>query len=194
MPQFGKAFLLGLATVLPLALTLYLVYFLARSAEQLMGTIILSLGGEPLYFPGLGLIAAVTVLTGVGYLIRLPGLGLLVSLNDGVMARIPVVKTIYSTIRDLMDFIAATRRGEQARRPVWVTVADGIRMVGLVTDPNLGEGRVLVYLPMSYQLGGYMLAVNKDQLTELDMTVENALRFVMTAGIQRTAATDSSPD
>ena len=93
-----------------------------------------------------------------------------------------------------MDFLAATRRGEQPRRPVWVTVADGIRMVGLVTDPNLEEGCVLVYLPMSYQLGGYMLAVNKDQLTELDMTVENALRFVMTAGIQRTAATDSSPD
>ncbi|MBD3648655.1 MAG: DUF502 domain-containing protein [Pseudomonadales bacterium] len=185
MQQLGKAFLLGLAAVLPVALTLYLVYVLGTGAERVMGELLKLLLSDDLYWPGMGLVLAVIVITATGFLIQLPGLDLLVRLSDAIMTRIPIVKTVYSTIRDFMDLLAATREGEKVGRPARVKLWEEIELVGLVTDPDLDEDHVLVYLPMSYQLGGYMVTVEKNRLEYLDMSVEDALRYVVTAGIQR---------
>jgi len=187
MQLLGKAFLLGLATVLPVALTLYLVYVLGVGAERVMGNMIEFMLPEGAYWPGMGLVAAVLVITSIGLLMRLPGLGLLVKLNDAVMSRIPLVKTVYSTIRDFTDLVTRSRDGGQVGRPVNVKLFDEVELIGLVTNEDVdGDGqRALVYLPMSYQLGGYMLALGRDRLRSLDMTVEDTLRYVVTAGIQR---------
>lgn len=185
MQQLGKAFLLGLATVLPVALTIYLVYVFGIGAERLMGSLLKLILPADYYWPGLGVILAVLAIIAVGLLVRLPWLGLLVRLSDGVMSRIPLIKTIYSTIRDFTDLVTRNREGKQVGRPVSVKLWDEIEVIGLVTDEHLDDQHVLVYLPMSYQLGGYALALHKDRLRDLDMSLEDALRYVITAGIQR---------
>lgn len=185
MHQFGKTFLLGLATVLPVALTLYLVYVLGLGAERFMGdTLKLLLPGK-YYWPGMGLLLAVGVITLIGILVRIPGLGLLVRLSDAIMTRIPLVKTVYSTIRDFMDLLSVTRGGKKIGRPVSVKLWDEIELIGLETDPNVDDEHALVYLPMSYQVGGYTLMLSKTRLRYLDMSIEDALRYVITAGIQK---------
>ena len=64
-------------------------------------------------------------------------------------------------------------------------------MLGIMTRSDLGvqgteafgAGRCAVYLPMSYQMGGYTLYLPRSMLTPIDMSVEDALRFAITAGM-----------
>lgn len=184
MQQIGKAFLLGLATVVPVALTLYLVYVLGIGAERLMGGLLKLMLPVEYYWPGLGVLLAMVAITVVGLLVRLPWLGLLVRLSDTAMSRIPFVKTVYSTIRDFTELVTNKRAGKEIGRPVSVRLWDEVTLIGFVTNEHLDDDRVLVYLPMSYQIGGYALALSKDRLEDLDMSIEETLKFVLTAGIQ----------
>jgi uncharacterized membrane protein len=73
---------------------------------------------------------------------------------------------------------------------VSVEVGGGASLIGFVTDsaPTLidpaGGGRIAVYMPMSYQIGGYTLLVPEDKVTPLDLAPEAAMRLVLTAAIQ----------
>ncbi|MDA1302091.1 MAG: DUF502 domain-containing protein [Proteobacteria bacterium] len=193
MHRIGKAFLLGMATVLPIGVTVYLFYLLTFGAERVMGGLLRNVLPDELYWPGMGVGLAVLVILLIGLLIQMPGLSLLVRLSDAAMKRIPLVKTVYATLQDFMDLLAATRKDSGAASPVRVRLWDEVEMVGLVTDPDYDDDRVLVYLPMSYQLGGYMLALDKSRLTKLDMSVEDALRHVITAGIRRKSGSSGPP-
>jgi uncharacterized membrane protein len=75
---------------------------------------------------------------------------------------------------------------------VAVSIADNMRLVGFVTRENTtelphardtGDEIVGVYLPMSYQIGGYTLFVPRSAIERMDMSVEDAMRFVLTAGM-----------
>ncbi|MEX2327645.1 MAG: DUF502 domain-containing protein [Pseudomonadales bacterium] len=199
MKFLGTAFLTGLATILPVALTLYLIYFLAVSSEQIVGDTLRLLIPSNYYWPGLGLIISVVGVTLVGLLIRLPLLDLFVPASDAILSRIPLVKTVYSTIRDLVAFIGDSNRQGEIGKPVMVKLFDDVEVMGFVTNSNPQFGnkdgtRLMVYCPMSYQIGGYTLTIDKDRLTPVSMGVEDAMKFVVTAGVRRHQQTDKAPD
>jgi uncharacterized membrane protein len=110
-----------------------------------------------------------------------------------VVEQIPLVKTLYSGIKDLLQFLSGAdskSRGIPAR----LKLLDGkINMLVLITQKQpetylgeAGRGRVAVYVPMSYQLGGYTLYVNSEDVEELkDMRVEDLVRLSMTAGVSK---------
>lgn len=189
MKFLGAAFLRGLAIVLPVLLTVYLVYFTAVSLEYLAGNFLKWMLPPKHYLPGVGLLLALVAITLLGMIIQLPGLNVLVNLSDALFSRIPLVKSVYTTIKDLVGFVAEARQSEETGRPVLVKLTDEMEVVGLVTDSQSSLGgdeadRVLVYLPMSYQIGGYTISVARHKVTPLDMSVEDALRFVVTAGVR----------
>ena len=189
MKLLGTAFLRGLAIVLPVLLTIYLVYFIASSFEYLMGTVIRLVIGPEFYWTGMGLSIAVVGVVLLGLATRLPGFDLLLRLSDALFTRIPVLKTVYTTVRDLVGFISHAQESGEVGKPVLVSMADDLELVGLVTDMasdlgNHAEKRVLVYLPMSYQIGGYMVSVPRNRIQPLDMSVEDALRLTVTAGVR----------
>ncbi|XOV86780.1 MAG: DUF502 domain-containing protein [Pseudomonadota bacterium] len=188
MPTIVSAFLRGLVTLLPVGLTVYLFWILGVSAERLLGGALQDLLPEAFYFPGLGLLVALFLVTLLGLLVRLPGANLLPRFSDALFSAIPVVKSVYTTLRDLTEFVSDRDKTSSGARPVLVTMAGDMVMVGLVTNHESSlsgaDQRVLVYLPMSYQLGGYMLEVAAEKLTPLDMTVEEAMQLVLTAGVR----------
>lgn len=189
MKYIGTAFLRGLATVLPIGLTLYFVYFLAVTAEAFVSDALDPLLA-PINFPGLGILIGLLAITLVGLIITLPGLNVVFRLGDAMVSRIPFVKSVYTTLRDLIEMVTGSDKSGDRGQPVIVNISDGIQLIGLVTekDSTLGDPSnptSLVYLPMSYQVGGYTVSIEKDRLTPLDMTVEEAMTFVVTAGVRR---------
>ena len=77
------------------------------------------------------------------------------------------------------------------RKVVLVELENGFEQIGFLTRedfadlPDIGEGKVAVYLPMSYQLGGFTLVIERSRVREIEMSVEDALRFSVTAGVAR---------
>jgi uncharacterized membrane protein len=187
----GKNILTGLVAILPIALTLYLLYWLALSAESLLGGLIHLILPEALYWPGMGIIAGVGVLFAIGLLMHAYVFRQLFAMTEELIYRMPLVKSIYRSIRDFFDYISLKQEtGHQ--QVVAVKLGDtDLELIGFVTqtDPDkLPAGlrradKVLVYLPMSYMIGGYAALVPRANIRPLDMGMEDAMRFALTAGV-----------
>jgi uncharacterized membrane protein len=98
-----------------------------------------------------------------------------------------LVKTIYNGVRDITAFLAASRSKSDLKTTVLVRLNDDMRVVGFITADRVpyetAEESVAVYLPMSYQIGGYTVYIPKNRLEPLNMSIEDALRMVITAGM-----------
>jgi len=195
--SIGTTLLTGIITVLPIVLTLYLLYWLAVSSEQVMGRALQWALPKVVYFPGLGTIAGLILVFLVGLLMKALLVRQLFSFGESVVYRLPIIKSVYRAIRDLFDFFSPKK--EQFGRVVTVTV-NGMEMIGFVTqeDPQrLPESlrnpdSVLVYLPMSYMIGGFTLLIPKNDIKPCQMNMEEAMRFVLTAGITGQNSSSSS--
>ena len=106
------------------------------------------------------------------------------------LEQVPLVKTVYQAVNDFFGFFSSSV-SEATSKVVSVSLKDDTRLVGFVTDSSLSafsdlsDDLIAVYLPMSYQVGGYTLLVPKSQVEFLDVPAEEAMRFVLTAGIRR---------
>jgi len=192
----SRTFLAGLATVLPIAVTLYVVVWLAGVAESVFGVMARFVLPEGWYLPGTGLLMGVVMVFLVGMFINAWLVSRLVALGEQLLARIPLVKTIYGGLRDLSRFLSRKGGDSDLRHVVSVEVQPDIHLIGFVTDdeagraiPELaraeGDHLVSVYLPMGYQVGGYTLYLPASRLRRLDLRVDDAMRMVLTAGINR---------
>lgn len=188
---FTTTFLRGLGVVLPIGLTLYLVVWSVRMAESLMKPLaLLMMPSEADYVPGSGLVLGLVFIYLTGLLVQLFVFEWLVRLGQRILERTPLVKSIYSALDDFVSYVSR-RPSETASRVVNVELAEGLSLVGFITDPDPvalrapgdPDDRVAVYLPMSYQLGGYTVLLPRDRLRPLELGVEDAMRRVLTAGV-----------
>ncbi|UCD53429.1 MAG: DUF502 domain-containing protein [Phycisphaerales bacterium] len=190
MKKIGKLFLQGLIAILPITLTLYLIYWLATAAESVLGQAIRFVIKD-YYRPGLGVLAGFLLTVGVGILLRLWVVRKVFSLGETLVQKIPGIKSIYSSVRDLVGFFDASKQKEFDKTVMISVGDDDTRLMGLVTRESfadLPEGigddtTVAVYLPMSYQLGGFTVMVPKDKIRPVDMKVDQAMKFVLTAAV-----------
>lgn len=195
LTSLWRTFLTGLVAIIPLAVTAYVVYWLFNAADSLFSGIGQALLPPGWYFPGLGLIAGLLAVLALGAILNVWVFGRVVlALGSRLLERIPLIKTVYSGVHDLMLFVSRTP-DDDSRHVVLVTLPGDIRLLGFITDtapaqaiPELtldGEAVLAVYLPMSYQIGGYALYLPERCLQRLEMSVEEAMRMVLTAGMNR---------
>jgi len=181
----------GLAAVLPIGLTLYVVIWLGTSAESLLRDAITLVLPEQHYWPGLGLIVGFVLLVIAGLFVNAYVVRWFLAQWDRFLERIPLVKTVYGALRDLVKFLPAAGKRRDLQRVVLAAFGEA-QAIGFVTRESVhdlglesaGDGIVAVYFPMSYQIGGYTLYMPRRQLRPLAMGVEDAMRLVLTGGIK----------
>ena len=186
--SIGTTFLTGFITLLPIVLTIYLLYWLAVSSERVMGSALRWVLPDASYYPGLGMFAGLVVVFIVGLLMKAILIRQLFAFGEQILYRLPLIKTVYRAIRDLFDFFSPKKEG--LGQVVSVTY-NGIEMVGFITQTNQQrlpesfreQDKVLVYLPMSYMIGGFTVFVPREHVRPLQMSMEEAMRFTLTAGI-----------
>lgn len=186
--SISKILITGFITLLPVVLTIYLLYWLAVSSEQVMGNALKLILPDTVYFPGLGMIAGLFLVFIVGLMMNAYMVRKIFALGEQLLYHLPLIKTIYRAFRDFFDFFSPKK--EQFGQVVAVTF-NGVELVGFVTQENpqrLPESfrerdSVLVYLPMSYMVGGYTILIPRSEVRQLNMSMEEAMRFVLTAGI-----------
>lgn len=191
MGVITRNILTGLITILPVTLTIYLLWWLVVSAENLLGRRLLAVLPEGIYQPGLGVAIGLVLCFVVGLLMHTYVVQRLFEYGEALFQKLPVVRSIYPTIRDFFEYFSPMRK-KDFRQVVAVKLPEnGLEVVGLVTQTdrermpkNFGnEDSVLVYLPMSYMIGGYTAVVPRANVRELDITMDEAMRFILTAGV-----------
>jgi uncharacterized membrane protein len=183
----------GLVTVLPLALTVYVIWWLVNTVEGWLRRVLIALHvvSPEHYWPGLGLITGFLLLLLVGSLVNAYAGRILLKYWDEFLGRIPLVKTLYGGFRDVLSLLpSGSGEKRDLQRVVLARFAD-VRAIGFVTREDVpdallahgGADWVTVYFPMSYAFGGYTLYLPRERLEPLDISVEDAMRLAITAGL-----------
>jgi len=190
MRKIWNTMLKGLVALLPIGLTVYLVYWLAVAAEKLFSRVLKLIIPDSAYWPGLGLFAGLVVLYLAGLAVNAYFVRRALRFGDDLFARIPVVKTFYVAIRDFMRFFPSAGKGSDLKRVVLVPFGPG-KAIGFVTSESStalgvaeGDDLVAVYLPMSYMIGGYTVFLPRHAIEPTALSVEAGMRLALMGGVQ----------
>ena len=187
MKKISELFLKGLFAILPIAITFSMLYWLGSMAESTLGIVIKWLLPASWYWPGMGLAAGFVIIVIIGLLLNAYVFRRFGGLIERLIESIPLVKVIYNSVRDIAKFASASEHDSELQKAVVVTLSDGTKLIGFVTRKaiTLGETSDLtaVYLPMSYQIGGYTIMLPESRIELLNMSVPDAMRLVLTAAM-----------
>jgi uncharacterized membrane protein len=194
MHALRKWLLAGLLVVVPVAITLAVLNWIISTLDQTL--LILPEAWRPdkvigFHIPGFGVLLTLAILLIVGAVASNFIGKRLVVLGDAIVSRIPVVRSIYSSVKQVSDTLFSESGNafrtavliEWPRPGVWtigfVTGAPG----GDVTNHLLGE-YVSVYVPTTPNpTGGYFVMLRKSDCIELKMSVDDALKYVVSMGV-----------
>ena len=196
-----RYFFLGLITAMPLGFTIYILYIFLKWSENFAMWWIRPFIGE-FYLPGVGLVLGIGAIIFLGFLISQPLASKLLSWLEVPFTNLPVVKSIYSSLKSFADYFSPNK-GESAQQVVLLRIpGQALEMVGLITRHNLDTlpdgfskgNRVAVYLPMGYMIGGYTVFVPLEWAQPIDMSVEEAMRSSLFAWMASNGNKDKTTD
>lgn len=180
--------LAGALVVIPFAITVWVIWQIAVWLDGLGHTVLDALGWDPGDGPirVIGALIVIAAVYLVGLLMHLWIFRRLVVLIEKLFARVPGVKTIYESVRDLLKLFGSDSQ-RMGRVVLYRPSGEQTAYLGILTSENPagagkdGKNRVAVYLPMAYMIGGPIVLVSPDCLEEIDMPVETALKLCATA-------------
>jgi uncharacterized membrane protein len=197
--RVGRIFLTGLLTVLPVIGTLYFVLWVLSVLEKFFGKQVLLVLPDDWYHTGMGLALAVVFVFLVGVLMHGILFRRLFGWAEKVLLEIPLVRSVYGAMRDLLGLFAQHK--EPSLQVVLLDLPGNLRVLGFITRSDFSDApkgiaradEVAVYLPMSYQIGGYTVFVPRSACTPVEMSREEAMKFVLTAGLKAASPSASAP-
>jgi|TARA_B100000768_G_scaffold69912_1_gene67177 uncharacterized membrane protein len=178
MNKIINYFLQGLLYIVPISVTLYVVYWSFNKIDGIL----------PFDFPGLGLIVVVTIITLIGAigskLISSPINSLFVKLLE----KAPLLKTIFSSVKDLMNTFVGGKKGFDQAVLVKIYENSTIERIGFITNEdlknlNINSERVLVYLPHSYAFSGQLFIVDKKNITTINSASSDIMKLIVSGGV-----------
>lgn len=170
-------FLRGLLFVVPLTLTIYVIF---QSLDWVDGLI-------PVDIPGLGFVIIMSAVTFLGFLVSFFITRPFFEYFERYLIKIPFVNIIYSSLKDLIGAFVGDQK--KFNKPVLVAMDENKRLLklGFVTDESLKsldlEGYISVYMPHSYAWSGNQFLVDKEFVTPLNMSSTAAMKFVVSGGV-----------
>jgi uncharacterized membrane protein len=177
MRHLVRYFLRGLIVFVPAVVSVLVLWTVFLKVDGLLG----------IPFPGAGFVATVAAVTLVGFLASNFVTQRAFDLLDRVFQRVPFVKLVYGSVRDLVNAFVGERKGFD--RPVSVALAgaDGPLLVGFATRETLEapglEELVAVYVPQSYAFAGHVLLVPRSRVTPLGSTSADTMAFIVSGGV-----------
>jgi uncharacterized membrane protein len=176
MTRLLTYFARGTLVLLPVVATAYILVFVVRTLDELLG----------LTIPGLGLLLALVLIIGVGVLVSNVVGDRIYRLFDELLSRLPLVKLLYSSLRDLVEAFVGEKRTFGQPVAVRLTAGSETRVLGFLSRdgvPRLGlPEHVAVYVPQAYNIGGQVLILPRAQIEPLDVPSTELFTFVLSGG------------
>ncbi len=168
-------FLKGLIIALPI----YATYRIIRTSIEFIDEIL------KLDIPGLGFIIVMASITFLGFIGSTIITRPITDLLDDVFSNIPLIKTIYLSVKDLIGAFVGDKK--KFSKPVIVEFSDGIYKPGFITQEDLSDmnlpGAVAVYMPHSYAFSGNLFFVDRKRIHVFDGSSSNLMKYIVSGGV-----------
>jgi uncharacterized membrane protein len=187
----SKTLLRGLTVVLPVIAAVYVIAWLIGDTETALRKLLSYVLPERFYLPGMGWAVLLIGVFLVGILMY-PWLSRkFLNGMDTLFRKIPLFSTIYSPLRDLMEIFGGDMSKKFGQVVLIKLPNTDVETLGFVTREDLSDlpegfsksDHVVVYVQWSSQVGGYCFVVPRDSVTPLNITVEQGMRWALTAGL-----------
>jgi uncharacterized membrane protein len=172
-----RYFFSGMLFIVPLVATAYFIYVSFAWLDGLLN----------LPYPGLGFGIILVAITLFGYLTSNLAFQTVSNWFDHVMNRIPLVKLVYSSIKDLLDAFVGNKK--KFNKPVLVELnkENKLYQIGFITQADLSElglhDMISVYLPHSYAISGLHYILPKERVTPLNISGTVAMKYIVSGGV-----------
>ncbi len=191
MKSLSRMLLTGLLTLLPIVVTLAILAWLAGTLESMLGGLLQWVLPEGMYRTGMGLAAGLALVIVLGVVMSTWLAQRLFDYFERVLLKVPVINGLYGAIKDMTALFAPEKQRQFSAVVAFTLPGTEAKVMGFVTRDDCsdlpegigGDDIVAVYMPMSYQIGGYTLLLPRSALTRVDMPTPDALRFTLTAGV-----------
>jgi len=201
LARLRRYLLTGILVTAPITITVYLTYIFLTYVDSKVGKILPSDWYEALYghttIPGLGLIIVITFFIIIGWLATNFLGRIFIRLSEYIVDKMPVVRSLYGAIKQIFETIMASQSSAFREVVMLEYPRKGIWSIGFVTGTSEGEVQshteqetVNVFVPTTPNpTSGYLLFVPKTDLKYLEMSVEEGVKLVVSAGIITPSAT-----
>ncbi len=180
MKSILNYFLRGLLIFVPIAVTAFILFWAFTRLDNIFRSLL------KIPIPGLGILVTIAVIFLIGFLASNFVGRKLFGLVEKVFTKVPLVKMLYSSVKDLVEAFA----GEEKKfdKPVMASLGQGgAKVMGFVTKETLTHlgltDYVAVYLPQSYNFAGNVLMFPKDAVQPLDINGSEAMTFIVSGGV-----------
>ena len=193
MNRIGKALLnyliKGLLIVLPIGLSIFIVIWAVTTVDSWVNVNnILGVNpvtGESQNIPGLGLVLVVGIILMAGIFVTYFVTEPMYNWFQRMMDKLPIVKFIYSSIKDLTEAFVGDEK--KFNHPVLVEVEGDLKRIGFLTQGDLTAiglpGESIVYFPFSYSFAGQVYVVKNEKMKPLEMSAADAMKLVVSGGV-----------
>ena len=177
MKKLTKYFSQGLLFLVPIVVTIYVLYFVFMKIDGIFRFEI----------PGMGFIVTIITVTIIGFIVSHFLTKTLVHAVEKTINRLPLVKMIYTSIKDLIGAFVGEKKS--FNKPVLVSISPDsfVQVIGFMTKDSLDNlgltGKVAVYIPQSYNFAGNLIIVKKEQITPLQADSGTVMAFIVSGGI-----------
>lgn len=183
MKRLSYYFLQGLLFLVPLVVTVYVFYILFKKVDGLLKVPIPGLG----VIPGVGFVTTILLIILIGFLVSNFLIKRIVLALDNLFNRLPLVKLLYGSIKDLLNAFVGNKKSFS--QPVLVKLNENgdAHVLGFVTSEsldNLGlDNMVSIYVPQSYNFAGQLLLFPRSQVTPLSANSTEVMTFIVSGGV-----------
>lgn len=192
MKRIIRYFIQGLIIIAPSFITIYIIYLIFNFIDAYIQTYLESF--IKVHIPGLGLVALLVLITLLGFLGQSVFFKPFQIILDRILANAPLVKVVYSALRDLISAFAGKEKKFNQPVMVKVNMISDLEKMGFMTCEDLKEmdvnDKVAVYFPHSYNFSGEMFIVPREHVRLLNISSSDAMKFIVSGGVTKVEEKD----
>ena len=187
MKSILRNFINGILTIVPIILVVYVVFKVFLFLDGILGNFLKPYFRED-YIPGIGLLLTFVVITILGWLSTRVFAGAIFRLVDRLLERIPLIKTLYTVIKDTFNSFLGEKKSFSKVALVTIPGTD-VKAIGFITTEDVEsfydplKDYVAVYIQQTFQIAGFTFLIPKDEIEIIDVKPEDAMKFAVSGGM-----------